>query len=114
MREVKFRAWNREEKEMYYPKSLYVFEEMGIDEIKDGEWDGGCDWMQYIGLPDKNKTDIYVGDLLTSSQWEGIIEVKSLQSFFENKGFAEGEMIEDWSDVKIIGNIYSNPELRNN
>ena len=122
MREIKFRAWHKEEK--------IIGEVFGIDilhkEIFFSNGDVDCygfsdfkyiELMQYTGLKDKNNKEIYEGDILFESFGERYYKV-----IFENGSFRaefEGDFEEysfDLIDVvaqgcKVVGNIYENPEL---
>ena len=123
MREIKFRAWNKEKHIMVYKDE---------DDSSD-YWDGvNCsnigmvnyclknnneyEWMQYTGLKDKSAKPIYEGDIV-SEGGEYIGEV-----FYSNGAFWYCK--DNWWPVQhmrdgvsshfsgeIIGNIYENPEL---
>ena len=122
MREIKFRAWHKEEKIMG--------EVLGIDilhkEIFFSNEDVDCyehtdfkdiELMQYTGLKDKNNKEIYEGDILSNGNNE-----KPYKVIFENGSF-RAEFEEDFEEYsfdlidvvaqgcEIIGNIYENPEL---
>ena len=95
MRELKFRAYRKEDRKMIYdvetPKAHLVL---------------GNVVMQYTGLKDKYGADIYEGDMV--------------QNFTKNPKVVD-DMIDfhlyvsdnyHWfATVEVIGNIYENPEL---
>ena len=121
MREIKFRAWDINEKKMRYMGDSYV-------------GDFHCFWrwhsryaselMQYTGLKDKNGKEIYEGDILLINGKKGVVGFRdgsfiSLYDWEELKGtYVNGSM---WkgkelittfdSNREVIGNIYKNPEL---
>jgi len=107
-REIKFRAWDTEEKRMFIP-IFYVDDAGFIDKRV---------FMQYTGIHDKNDKEIFEGDIV---QWENgrKCEVYWFSSPAHN-GWdliawnMKGKPNEDyclWEGLEIIGNIYENPEL---
>ena len=117
MREIKFRAWHKEEKIMG--------EVLGIDilhkEIFFSNEDVDCyehtdfkdiELMQYTGLKDMGEKEIYEGDILFEILGEEYFKV-----IFENGSYrAENEEYSlDLSEYahlcEIVGNIYQNPKL---
>lgn len=64
--------------------------------------------MQFTGLKDKNRKEIYEGDILQTP--EGVFPVEWMQYYFALKGLADVGLLES-SPLEIIGNIYENPEL---
>lgn len=122
MREIKFRAWHKEEK--------IIGEVLGIDilhkEIFFSNEDVNCyehadfkdiELMQYTGLKDMREKEIYEGDILFESFGEEYFKV-----VFEDGSFRaefEGDFDEysfDLIDVvlqscEVVGNIYENSEL---
>ena len=122
MREIKFRIWDTENKEMLKVQEL-DFEPTfygGRIAIRPDQYNDYFDTedmilMQYIGLHDKNGKEIYEGDIVR--KFNGIIgKVIYEHSEFiidvtNNKKLDYGrlDLIENF--VEVIGNIYDNPDL---
>ena len=125
MREIKFRAWLKEKKEMidnarpnFFCKHLhYLCDNSSGGQDVLGVSTEDIELMQYTGLKDKNNKEIYEGDILSDGNND-----KPYKVIFENESFRaefEGDFEEysfDLIDVvaqgcEIIGNIYENPEL---
>lgn len=65
MREIKFRAWIEEKKEMRYFDFLYTVQTENFAKDKDWSVDR---LMQYTGLKDKNGLqEVYEGDIIDSN-----------------------------------------------
>lgn len=133
MREIKFRAWDKEEKQMGNVLGFYlqengwvdieVLEERDDSDMKDKEYDDVewrarlkyVDLMQYTGLKDKNGKKIYEGDILQI----GSELVETVTWVDETTWNADKCPVNGWVNhesiykqkPEIIGNIYSNPEL---
>ena len=124
-REIKFRAWLKEKKEMidnarpdFFCKQLnYLRGNSAGGQDVLGVSTEDIELMQYTGLKDKNNKEIYEGDVLSNGNDE-----KPYKVIFENGSFRaefEGDF-EEYSfyliDIvaqhcEIVGNIYENPEL---
>ena len=131
MREIKFRAWDKNDKVMVYVLEMkFLFEsEKGIwskgytnDRIDHEIFPENLELMQYTGLKDKNKKEIYEGDVVGGwvCDYDGPFEV-----FFDAGVFSLKATIEDdgyypclyegnpESGLEIIGNIYETEHLLN-
>lgn len=134
VRKIEFRAWDKREKRMgevtgfRFSKSQYPcvnvrFKQNGkiIDErYCFGQEDGSDNviLMQFIGRHDKNGIEIYEGDII--SAYNGRIKGPVI---FDKRGLAFGvpngpnEIYQfsmnflESKDIKVIGNIYENPEI---
>ena len=135
-REIKFRAWDDEKKEMGEVTSLNFYNEyMWVDETP---MTGnrlpleGTPLMQYTGLKDKNGKEIYEGDLLKylAQYPHGFQEkypwkksgrvcgpvVSEDGWLYADRKYKGEEMLlfkDSANEYEIIGNIYENPELLN-
>jgi len=124
MREIKFRAWNYEEKEMYYADDfqplVYGCETRWV--VKNnartdkGDVLVGADngeLMQYTGLKDKNGVEICEGDIVRGMR--GIMGVCKFEHGRFFIGYGDSTRLtfiyENRNKIKILGNIYENPEL---
>lgn len=139
MREIKFRAWDKDAKVMVYEFSetldgnctsgyqggLGKNGELGVDSPSLPD----CVLMQFTGLRDKNGTEIFEGDVLRDDVGDlGIVRFGKLPLdksgdcvctyvafYVEGKGQIgraldyECMEIGDW--MEIIGNIHENPDL---
>ena len=91
MRELKFRAWNPEEKLMGSGFSIYDDGELPTDYII----------MQYTGFKDASQKEIYEGDI-----------VQLIDSLYVVQDIRHFHIIQaDLMIGKVIGNIHKNPEL---
>lgn len=106
MREIRFRAWNKYSKTMYY--TLDVGVEGNMDLLDFSGIGDSYELMQYTGLKDKNGKEIWEGDIVkywlfpeaTPTQW--VIKIPNIYLSMQNTEVGQ---------IEIIGNIYENPEL---
>jgi len=127
-REIKFRAWDEEEKKMYYSdyriSNVFFSADNGKVECNKNKMINNQlrlelidNIMEYIGLHDKNDKDIYEDDIVEIMGKDGyfIIEWNTTEARWQMNSISEGYIVDFdnyWaSDVTVIGNKYSNPEL---
>ena len=117
MREIKFRAWDKINKEIFNVESINFQERKVYKDTVSYRKFNDIELMQYTGLKDKNNKEIYDGDILSDGNDE-----KPYKVIFENGSFRaefEGDFEEYSFDLinivaqgcEVVGNIYENPEL---
>jgi len=134
MREIKFRAWDNENKKwiedkFYVDKNgqVYLLEDACVpgDSEHLSDFSVDVELVQFTGLWDKNGKEIFEGDIIRRGIYTSldcgcitdasieIEQVESLSDFFECKGYNEGELAHDYGPkyLEVIGNIFENPEL---
>lgn len=128
-REIKFRAWDTQRKEMIYGVGIAP-----TSKVHDFSASTGSDGttitanreeshyilMQFTGLLDKNGKEIYEGDIVkyppsNKNYWGQFVgEVSFGGEKIMQCGFVVLGLNSYWSlnsNVEVIGNIYENPEL---
>ncbi|PGA34036.1 YopX family protein [Bacillus wiedmannii] len=121
MREIKFRAFDKEFNEMI--KDPHCHEDnYGGDINHEFRNNDNVVWMQYTGLKDKDGKEIYEGDVVNTiydgESFVGIVVYDVSELDFkatngkENYG-SNFQYLTCCEEVEIIGNIYENPELLN-
>ena len=122
MRDIKFRAWNKNTKKMY---------KIGQITLEKGTWNYEPDnreyigmsmpyqpsfiLMQYTGLKDKNGTEIYEGDIVKSYYYipkqDGTEGERYTIKTIEYDEVRCKYNIDMFENLEIVGNKWDNPEL---
>jgi hypothetical protein len=99
MREIKFRAWDKDRKKMIGPFHVGSM----LAEYRPPE-------MQYTDLKDRNGKEIYEGDIIVFDE-SMPIEMDRGCWTCKRKGKASMLLFGVNEQSEVIGNIYENPEL---
>ena len=69
--------------------------------------------MEFTGLRDKNRKEIYEGDIVKCYDHPTDVESGTYEVVFNHGQFQAGLPLSDWGTAwtEVIGNIYENPEL---
>jgi uncharacterized phage protein (TIGR01671 family) len=118
-RKIKFRAFCKSKKKIIQVFGLnqnLVFEQIFEPPcIKENTYEiEDFILMQYAGFQDKNKKDVYDGDVLKTKDNIGFVsfDCQYLQWFIlHNDGVSESLDISFGNHAVVIGNIHENPEL---
>ena len=133
MREIKFRAWLKEnhsgKEQMFYQNNQYLQSflrrccKFSNPDGREHEKYGNYELMQYTGLKDANGKYVYEGDVLGSKKkiighivggvrgyCYDVIYAKPLSNG-ETRWSLYSTITDDYKDAEVIGNIYENPEL---
>lgn len=126
---LRFRAWDKEFKEMVQVDALVFDEQIIKATYKNGnvvkEELKNYVLMQSTGLTDKNGKEIFEGDIVTDGHTTGDIKNHATYGFYmvddngTERWFSDAATIEDFEEdakdvseiLEIIGNIHTNPEL---
>jgi len=125
MREIKFRAWDKEDKKMRYPNVPVNGQAMGINDIflhiagpvhqhllgriVEAEGVSHLELMQYTGLKDKNGKPSYESDIVKFFGGKiDVIEFRQGAFCLKNNS---GTMAEWGPDFEILGTIYEHGHL---
>lgn len=130
MREIKFRAWDKDNELMIYSEGntnddfTFIVEKGGLQfyyiNTDRHLMESNSINMQYTGLKDKNGKEIYEGDVLI---WYINDKIIKAPVYYDNRQalfwmgkeikMHGGLVLNDWmrGEYEVIGNIYEHPHL---
>lgn len=135
MNNLKFRAWDKKHKEMFEvikiefnPNIFYMAKEPAWVVIRT---ENEIELMQSTGLKDKNRKEIFEGDIVNCGYLFNGSPFDELDEYEEEKGVVKFlncgfnikfkndtnlfiDIMESCEDIEVIGNVYENKELLEN
>ena len=104
MRQLKFRAWHKDSREMLYssPENIFVWQHEGQP----------IEIMQFTGLLDRNSKEIYEGDIVKRSKVYKVSWSDESAAFVcdnETTKFPIG-LYATHNDYEVTGNVFENKE----
>jgi len=126
MREIKFRAWDKNKKKMIEMEGLAS--DWGFCIFYQHEYDYSLEVMQYTGLKDSNGKEIYEGDLMmwVSQDTDDSIMQSLYEIVFKDGAFMAKHcggrsplhedlrtflVVGDYELLEVVGNIFEDKEL---
>lgn len=103
-REIKFRAWDKNEKKMIRPPVEFKRLLRQISDRNDNSLGGDAirrhdlDWMQFTGLHDRGGKEIYEGDLFKYT-----VKVTVRQRPERRNGRKTGYLLSDYANKEVVG-----------
>ena len=119
MREIKFRAWDKEKNmwtnfKIFDNSTFFMDKNTGVWFNKNHKEYERFELMQYTGVKDKNGKEIYEGDIIICKYGPQIaMEVKWVDEGFRTLGKYDGDNYVGFvkNNAEVIGNIYENKNL---
>jgi len=117
--EKKFKVWDKELKRfVVYAPHISIDMNGNVYNLQNGEGKNRYELIQYIGLKDKNKLDIYENYIIKGKlsieddnyDFEGVVEFEDGKFFCDNADFD----LVYYDELEIIGNIYENIKIYEN
>lgn len=115
MREIKFRAWDKINKEMFNVEFIDFQKREVYKDVVSYRKFNDVELMEYTGLKDKNNKEIYEGDIVTlhNSRYKVIFNSEGARFILKDEFFEMDIPFTNNNNerMEIIGNIYESQEL---
>lgn len=125
MRTIKFQAWHKLTKKMATIDAILWSTHGYFAHTSDGFSGSGSlddiELREFTGLQDRTGKDIYEGDILRlESSYHKTYEVywdddswglRHGNEDYDNDDYYRGDIINNWHEWEVVGNIYENPDL---
>ena len=117
MVDIRFRAWHKLKKHMYYDvQYIYCDSKLG-DCFGDILTDVNFEVMMYTGVTDDKDDEIYEDDIVAFETFKGTHGVGYVRWDYERAMFlidgGDIAFFDELENIQILGNTYENPELSN-
>lgn len=121
MREIKFRAWDKDFHQMF-PVTTMKIKDDDFQVISNQQMLLKFELMQYTCLKDNNGKEIYEGDIIAGRNFNYIVEWRDDIAVWQCDPIQKEHLITssknlfelcEFDNCEIKGNIYENPELIN-
>ena len=117
MVDIKFRAWHKLKKHMYYDvQDVYCDSKLG-NCFGDILTDANFEVMMHIGITDDKDDEIYEGDIVAFETTDNIRGVGYVKWEYQKAMFlidgGDIEFFDELKNIQILGNTHENPELLN-
>ena len=117
MVDIKFRAWHKLKKRMYYDvQDVYCDSKLG-NCFGDILTDANFEVMMYTNITDDKDDEIYEDDIVEFEDIGGVRGTGYIRWDYERAMFlidgGDIEFFDELKNIQILGNTYENPELLN-